>query len=131
MFHDWVTTSCVCSCGLVFLGQMDHMVQSHPAYPQLQEEARQRWVNSADGVQLQHAFMSPVLLMPRFGSTADTYRYLNHHLSSRAGSLSAVDLLGSSLHVWPDFHGNRSPLADPTLKGMVRQFETSHARGRV
>lgn len=21
--------------------------------------------------------------------------------------------------MWPDFHGNRSPLADPTLKGMV------------
>lgn len=41
-----------------------------------------------------------------------------------AGSLSAVDLLGSSLHVWPDFHGNRSPLADPTLKGMVREDES-------
>lgn len=40
-----------------------------------------------------------------------------------AGSLSAVDLLGSDLHVWPDFHGNRSPLADPTLKGMVREDE--------
>lgn len=40
-----------------------------------------------------------------------------------AGSLPAVDLLGSSLHVWPDFHGNRSPLADPTLKGMVRGDE--------
>lgn len=40
-----------------------------------------------------------------------------------AGSLSAVDLLGSGLHVWPDFHGNRSPLADPTLRGMVREEE--------
>uniref|UniRef100_A0A3Q1CYG4 FGGY carbohydrate kinase domain-containing protein n=1 Tax=Amphiprion ocellaris TaxID=80972 RepID=A0A3Q1CYG4_AMPOC len=45
--------------------------------------------------------------------------YLNSHLSLMANSDSAVDLLGSSLHVWPDFHGNRSPLADPTLKGMV------------
>lgn len=41
-----------------------------------------------------------------------------------AGSLSAVDLLGSSLHVWPDFHGNRSPLADPTLKGTVSQDQS-------
>lgn len=41
-----------------------------------------------------------------------------------AGSTSAVDLLGSSLHVWPDFHGNRSPLADPTLKGMVSQDQS-------
>lgn len=40
-----------------------------------------------------------------------------------AASLPAVDLLGSGLHVWPDFHGNRSPLADPTLKGMVREGE--------
>uniref|UniRef100_A0A3Q2ZX33 FGGY carbohydrate kinase domain-containing protein n=1 Tax=Kryptolebias marmoratus TaxID=37003 RepID=A0A3Q2ZX33_KRYMA len=47
------------------------------------------------------------------------YSYLNRHLSVMAGSGSAVDLLGSSLHMWPDFHGNRSPLADPTLKGMV------------
>lgn len=48
------------------------------------------------------------------------YSHLNSHLSVMANSCSAVDLLGSSLHVWPDFHGNRSPLADPTLKGMVR-----------
>uniref|UniRef100_A0A665V449 FGGY carbohydrate kinase domain-containing protein n=1 Tax=Echeneis naucrates TaxID=173247 RepID=A0A665V449_ECHNA len=47
------------------------------------------------------------------------YSYLNSHLSLMADSCSAVDLLGSSLHMWPDFHGNRSPLADPTLKGMV------------
>ncbi|CAF97610.1 unnamed protein product [Tetraodon nigroviridis] len=76
---------------------IDHMVQSHPAYAQLQEQARQRPVDSS--ILSEH--------------------YLNNHLSSMAGSLSALDLLGSGLHVWPDFHGNRSPLADPTLKGMV------------
>lgn len=52
------------------------------------------------------------------------YSYLNSHLSLMATSQSAVDLLGSGLHVWPDFHGNRSPLADPTLKGMVREHES-------
>uniref|UniRef100_A0A3B4ZGG5 FGGY carbohydrate kinase domain-containing protein n=1 Tax=Stegastes partitus TaxID=144197 RepID=A0A3B4ZGG5_9TELE len=71
---------------------IDHVVKGHAAYDQLQEQARQR---------------------------SNIYSYLNSHLTSMADSQSAVDLLGSSLHVWPDFHGNRSPLADPTLKGMV------------
>lgn len=30
-----------------------------------------------------------------------------------------VSLLSKDFHVWPDFHGNRSPLADPTMKGMI------------
>lgn len=27
--------------------------------------------------------------------------------------------LTKSLHIWPDFHGNRSPIADPNLFGMI------------
>ena len=30
-----------------------------------------------------------------------------------------VSVLTKDLHIWPDFHGNRSPIADPTLKGMI------------
>lgn len=33
--------------------------------------------------------------------------------------LSDICYLTKHLHVWPDFHGNRTPLADPTMKGMV------------
>lgn len=33
--------------------------------------------------------------------------------------LGSVQLLTQDLHVWPDLHGNRSPLADPTIKGMI------------
>ncbi|XP_031149314.1 FGGY carbohydrate kinase domain-containing protein isoform X1 [Sander lucioperca] len=76
---------------------IEHMVKGHAAYTQLQEEAQQR--------------------VPFTG--VNIYSYLNSHLSSMANSRITVDLLASSLHVWPDFHGNRSPLADPTLKGMV------------
>ncbi|XP_023152782.1 FGGY carbohydrate kinase domain-containing protein isoform X1 [Amphiprion ocellaris] len=76
---------------------IDHVVKGHTAYSQLQEKAQQRVPFTGENV----------------------YSYLNSHLSLMANSDSAVDLLGSSLHVWPDFHGNRSPLADPTLKGMV------------
>ncbi|XP_037132857.1 FGGY carbohydrate kinase domain-containing protein isoform X3 [Syngnathus acus] len=76
---------------------IDHMVNGHVAYTQLQEKVRQSCYTSGGGI----------------------YSYLNSHLRLMASSCSAVDLLGSSLHVWPDFHGNRSPLADPTLRGMV------------
>lgn len=34
-------------------------------------------------------------------------------------NLKSVAFLTKDLHVWPDFHGNRSPIADSTLKGMV------------
>ncbi|GAA6222480.1 FGGY carbohydrate kinase domain-containing protein isoform X1 [Lates japonicus] len=76
---------------------IDHMVKGHAAYTQLQEQAQQRFPFTGENI----------------------FSYLNSHLSLMANAHSAVDLLGSSLHVWPDFHGNRSPLADPTLKGMV------------
>ncbi|XP_076601288.1 FGGY carbohydrate kinase domain-containing protein isoform X2 [Chaetodon auriga] len=76
---------------------IDHMVKGHAAYTQLQEQARQRSPFTGENI----------------------YSYLNSHLTLMANSHSAVDLLASSLHMWPDFHGNRSPLADPTLKGMV------------
>lgn len=36
--------------------------------------------------------------------------------------LKNISYLTKEIHVWPDFHGNRSPLADPTLKGMVKIF---------
>ncbi|XP_028283633.1 FGGY carbohydrate kinase domain-containing protein [Parambassis ranga] len=76
---------------------IDHVVKGHAAYAQLQEQAQQRFPFTGENI----------------------YGYLNSHLTLMTKSGSAVDLLASSLHVWPDFHGNRSPLADPTLKGMV------------
>ncbi|KAM4605033.1 FGGY carbohydrate kinase domain-containing protein [Polymixia lowei] len=76
---------------------IEHMVKGHAAYSQLQEQALQRFPFSGENI----------------------YTYLNSHLCSMTEAHSPVDLLGASLHLWPDFHGNRSPLADPTLKGMV------------
>lgn len=30
-----------------------------------------------------------------------------------------IQKLTADIHVWPDYHGNRSPLADPNSKGML------------
>lgn len=35
---------------------------------------------------------------------------------------SSVSLLTKNYHVYPDFHGNRSPIANPELKGMVKNI---------
>ena len=34
-------------------------------------------------------------------------------------NLSSVALLTADYHVYPDFHGNRSPLADPAMTGAL------------
>lgn len=48
-------------------------------------------------------------------------QYLNSVLENMAKKQGAasVSTLTSNIHVWPDFHGNRSPLADSSLLGMV------------
>ena len=39
-------------------------------------------------------------------------------MASNAG-LEIVDFLAKDIHVNPDYHGNRSPIADPTLRGAI------------
>jgi FGGY-family pentulose kinase len=46
------------------------------------------------------------------------YAWLNQRLGELAGG-GAVDELTAGLHVDADFHGNRSPRADPTLRGTI------------
>jgi FGGY-family pentulose kinase len=59
----------------------------------------------------------------RRGTTA--YALLNERLAALAerdatrDALRAIGTLTRELHVLPDHHGNRSPRADPTLRGMV------------
>uniref|UniRef100_A0A1B0FD94 FGGY carbohydrate kinase domain-containing protein n=1 Tax=Glossina morsitans morsitans TaxID=37546 RepID=A0A1B0FD94_GLOMM len=49
------------------------------------------------------------------------FSYLNELLRKMAKERNLDDpcYLTKDLHVWPDFHGNRSPIADPNLKGMI------------
>jgi FGGY-family pentulose kinase len=47
------------------------------------------------------------------------YALLNARLDRLAANLPSSALLTEELHVLPYFHGNRSPRADPTLRGAV------------
>jgi FGGY-family pentulose kinase len=47
------------------------------------------------------------------------YTLLNDRLTALAASLPFPAALSRDLHVLPDHHGNRSPRADPTLRGMI------------
>uniref|UniRef100_A0A4X2KLJ7 FGGY carbohydrate kinase domain-containing protein n=1 Tax=Vombatus ursinus TaxID=29139 RepID=A0A4X2KLJ7_VOMUR len=89
----------ICGTSSCHMG-IEHVVQGHAAYPELQVKASARFQS--------------------------IYTCLNSHLDSIKKSLP-LGFLTVDLHVWPDFHGNRSPLADLTLKGMVTGLRLSHS----
>ncbi|MGH7057778.1 MAG: FGGY-family carbohydrate kinase, partial [Acetobacteraceae bacterium] len=72
---------------------IDSVVTEHPAFPKLAASAR------AQG--------------------RSVYDLLNAHLDRLAGVAQSAAALTRDLHVLPYFHGNRSPRADPSLRGMV------------
>ncbi|KAL1140707.1 hypothetical protein AAG570_000637 [Ranatra chinensis] len=73
---------------------VDHIIDSHPA--------------------------SVVIKKKLFGGDTHVTDYLNNLLDEISTSKGIpFDQLTEDIHVWPDFHGNRSPIADPTLKGMI------------
>lgn len=78
---------------------IDHTVHSHARAADLQTEARARGVS--------------------------IYTVLNERLDALAKDVAFPALLTRELHVLPDHHGNRSPRADPTLRGMVSGLKLS------
>jgi len=82
---------------------IDHVIFSHAAAAPLQAEAR------------------------RAGRTI--YELLNDRLAVlvKAGRMPHPAALTAGLHVQPDFHGNRSPRADPTLTGSISGLTLSAA----
>ncbi|XP_050023601.2 FGGY carbohydrate kinase domain-containing protein-like isoform X1 [Dermacentor andersoni] len=73
---------------------VDHVISTHPAYPQIVAKTKPG------------------------RRPEDTLNDLLQSMCERRG-LDSVSKLAADLHVWPDFYGNRSPLADPTLRGMI------------
>lgn len=72
---------------------IDHVIRTHPRGKELAVEAA--------------------------ASGTTSYELLNCRLDKLAEGLRFPAELTRGFHVYPDFHGNRSPLADPTLRGMV------------
>ncbi|OYW12494.1 MAG: ribulokinase [Acidiphilium sp. 37-67-22] len=72
---------------------IDHVVTTHAAYPALAAAAK------AEG--------------------ASIYERLNALVGRMAAAAGSTAALTGDLHVFPDFHGNRSPRADASLLGMI------------
>ncbi|XP_053953203.1 FGGY carbohydrate kinase domain-containing protein [Anastrepha ludens] len=73
---------------------LDFVVKSHPQYTAIQA---------------------------KLGQNEHIYTYLNKLLKKMTEERKCEDMcqLTKDLHVWPEFHGNRSPIADPNLRGMI------------
>jgi FGGY-family pentulose kinase len=78
---------------------IDHVVFSHARASELAEEAKARGTS--------------------------VYARLNERLEALAHEAPFPAALTRELHVLPDHHGNRSPRADPTLRGMVSGLKLS------
>jgi FGGY-family pentulose kinase len=77
---------------------VDHIVFDHGAYPEAKERA--------------------------IAKGQDIYQFLNDRLHELAGEGSVAELT-RNLHVCPYFHGNRSPRANPHLRGMITGLSLS------
>jgi FGGY-family pentulose kinase len=83
---------------------VDHIAGSHPAIGALRTAARRK--------------------------KTTVYTLLNAEVATMAGQerLAHAGALTQECHVLPDFHGNRSPHADPTLKGVISGLALSASR---
>ena len=90
------------------------------------------WLNeggqSATGALIDHVIFNHGATETASKASAEAgvsiYEYLNIRLSELAGEAS-LDQLTGSLHICPYFHGNRSPRANPHLKGMISGLRLS------
>ena len=78
---------------------IDHVLHSHARYAELRDRALAQ------------------------GTTV--YQLLNERLAELSRDRPVPGSLTRDLHVLPDHHGNRSPRADPTLRGMVSGLKLS------
>jgi FGGY-family pentulose kinase len=78
---------------------IDHIVHGHARSAELRTQAEARGTN--------------------------IYALLNERIAALSAGSTFPAALTSELHVYPDFHGNRSPRADPSLRGMISGLKLS------
>ncbi|KAK6188409.1 hypothetical protein SNE40_004586 [Patella caerulea] len=89
--HMWLNEGGQSSSGKL----IDFIIESHPAYKEAEEKSKERDVHM-------HTFLNELL----------------DDMAETEGKHSIAELT-TDYHMWPDYHGNRSPVADWTLKGML------------
>ncbi|KAF8075839.1 FGGY family of carbohydrate kinase [Lyophyllum atratum] len=90
VFHDWWMNE----GGQSSTGQLiDFILTTHPAYPKLVELGKEQQKNI-------HVVLQELLEKLRTENNVETLTELT-----------------KDLHMYPDFHGNRSPIADPRMRG--------------
>ncbi|KAI9497256.1 hypothetical protein BDB00DRAFT_21601 [Zychaea mexicana] len=85
-------------------GQLiDHTLNTHPAIDEARKQAEAEDMN--------------------------IYAFLNRHLErlQEKHGYKHLEQLTNQMHIYPDYHGNRSPLADPTLRGMIIGVSLDHS----
>ena len=93
----WLTEAGQSATGAV----LDHIIYTHGAYPEARKEA------DSEGLSI--------------------FDFLNRRLTklqNEQGLISTAELT-DELHIYPDFHGNRSPRANPMLRGMISGLRLS------
>ncbi|CAH0604890.1 unnamed protein product [Chrysodeixis includens] len=97
------------------------------------------WLNeagqSASGMLLDHIISShpagsELLKTMSSGDVRIHLRDLLSDMAKQAG-YNDVSLLTKEVHVWPDFHGNRSPLADPLMRGMISGLSINNSSANL
>lgn len=80
---------------------------------------------SATGALIDHVIRSHAAAAPLLAEAKKQNRTIYELLNERLDALAKTEgashpaELARDLHVYPDFHGNRSPRADPTLRGAI------------
>jgi FGGY-family pentulose kinase len=70
---------------------IDHLIQSHPSFPTI--------MKTNDNI---YEHLEAICITEQ-----------------KSRSLESIHMLTKDLHVFPDFHGNRSPIADSSMKGSI------------